>query len=142
MPTANQLRRKLKKQVSTKDIMRKITTSTIVNRRTGEKKPKTFDLPDTIWDDPPEVMKIREEDVHRRAWIAGKPSTFDSKIVEVRVDPEKGAPQADLLVTDRRSERGIGSHKSCFLDQLLLHPDELTEDRLSEFYDIEDKRKS
>lgn len=143
MPTVNQLQRKLKKEVETKDIIRKLYLQSRNRNNLEETEEKVVQVPDEVWDNPPEVLKIREEDVHRRAWIAGTPSTFEAKIYEIRMNEDKERrPQADLLVTDRRSERGAGSYKSVFLDQLILHPSELTEDRLNDYYTVEDGRKS
>jgi len=143
MPTVKQLQRKLKKQVSTKYIMRTLRITSRRRSNVKETYEKEVEVPDEIWDNPPEVLKIREEDVNRRAWIARTPSTYEAKIYKLRMNEDNDKrPQADLLVTDRRSERGAGSYKTVFLDELILHPSELTEDRLAEYYTVEDKRKS
>lgn len=144
MPTVNQMQRKLKRKVDTKEIIRELSIQSRTRVDMDETQEKIIQLPDVVWDNPPEVMKVRNSDIHKRVWIAGKPSTFDSKIYKIDMhedDPDKDA-QAHLLVTDRRSERGAGSYKSVFLDNIILHPEELTEDRLNEYYNIEDKRKS
>lgn len=90
------------------------------------------------WEDPPEILIPTEDDIGENVWIADKPSTFNSILVEI--DEEEG--QCKIKSIDRRSDRGIGSTSYLLLGEIILHPEYLDRERVEKYYEIKDGRKA
>lgn len=138
MPTVNQHQRRLKRDTKVKDdvIVLEIKNSGF-QREKNEVDVKEIEVPTEVWDDPHPVLKLRPEDVKNRVWIAGKPSTFDAVLMGFDEERE----EVEVLIKDTRADRGFESVRNFFLNEVILHPDELGEDRLEEYFTVQDMRK-
>lgn len=139
MPTVNQHQRKLRRDTNYKEgvIVLNIRNSGF-QRSEDEPDTKKIEVPTEIWDDPHPVLKISKDDIKKRVWIAGKPSTFDAVLMDFDEENE----EVEVLIKDQRADRGFESVRNFFLNEVILHPDELDEDRLSEYFEVKDLRKT
>lgn len=138
MPTVNQLQRRLKRDSNyERDILTLEIENSGFQRDEDAPEVRTIEVPTEIWQDPHPVLEIKEGDLKKKVWIAGKPSTFDAILMSI--DKENG--EVEVLIKDQRADRGFESVRNFFMNEVILHPDELTEERLSEYFTVQDLRK-
>lgn len=79
----------------------------------------------------PEVLKLTEKDEGKRLWLADEPRT--------RVIKLKKFKSGGLEIT----YQGEKKYRACYEEEALLHPIELTEERLEKFgIQVKDGRKN
>ena len=114
MPTVGQHRTKIRKALVI-DTREKIIESTNTSMR--------LDVP--IWKNVHPALELGPDDVGKSVAIASEALTFSAILSEIREDGN-----LDITVLDRKSKRGVNSGRVLYADEVILHPDELTEERL------------
>lgn len=122
MPTVKQYRIKFKSELGTKTIMREI----------GGNPPVPIKV--TVWDDPHALFQITEKDVGAVVSVASESWTYEAEVLRVRPASVK------LGVLSRDSDRGVGSVRDLYREEVIKHPDYLTEDEISEYFEVYDGR--
>lgn len=114
MATVRQHKMKLKKQVKTKE--KNIDWFTIY-----------------VFDNVPDILRLSQDDEGKRIWLAGESQMYATKINLVSYN-------GDTLDITYQGEK---KYRSVYEDEALLHPDEITKERLEEYgYQIKDGRKN
>lgn len=114
MPTLGQHKTKIRKDLVI-DTREQIIESSNTSMR--------LDIP--IWKNVHPALEIRPDDVGKSVAIASESLTFSAILSEIREDGN-----LDITVLDRKSSRGINSGRVLYADEVIMHPDELTEERL------------
>lgn len=117
MPTVNQRRNELKSEIET-GVMTKVYKS--------DKTEMVLDI--EVFKNVHPVLQIDpERDLHSNVAIASEHWNYDAILNGVT---ENG--NYEIKVLDRRSDRGLNSRRILYKEEVILHPDELTEEMLEQ----------
>lgn len=114
MPTVNQRRNELKSKLVV-DTMTKLFQYT--------KTEMELDIP--VWSNVHPVLQLTENDVGMNVAIASENWNFTAQLHGFT---DNG--NCELKIMDRNANRGVNSRRVVYPEEIILHPDELTESRL------------
>lgn len=111
--------------------LRQIKNKLIKETKTETRNINFFNVEVFDYENAPDVLKLTEEDEGKRIWLADE---YRTKTIRLK---KFNGGSLDITYAGEKKYRAV------YEEEALLHPDELTEERLEAFgYEIKDGRSS